>query len=1698
MDISLAEANALLEHAQSADDLRDIVRRLAVRADGALTILYSGQTAEGVWSSDVVNGLMKAGEDIRVLDNTEAFRFLDIFSPDKANRPLADALERLYGTNPRDPGTSANQFLFGTIGPDGQRVADGAWDIVSAKFAAETVGEVRTITSFAQPDRVFATSELPRVLANERVTTIEDIDRLHLANLQADRGGRAAFEAVQARSYENVGKLNVAVNYAGMPLTGDAGELLIDSRAYFTGTAVAAQPPAFTMVTRPMADRMAAPSDYAQAGMGHLETLRTPPELAQPNPASAPRSLIGRTLDGLDDSMANAWSGKTRVRLDADGLPYDDVPHDIASREQLQSYERAAAQMREFKVPALWDRKDPHSYMLFGLLDGTGNNVETDPLHATNVAKLRDSIVELKKSGVHNIDFVYKEGPGTQINPIENTIDGALGRTSLARAEDMYAELAERVNQILKADPQARISTHLEGFSRGASTVPLLARMIHERGFPDPSSAVESLDAQGNTVRSYTRYHIAPGQMPMSVGLYDPVPTGYLQDFFDRRLPPSVVSGFQVNAADEKRGLFPVDRIIPEGHSADGRFFSVTVAGAHSDVGGSYFRGGLADRSLNLMTDYRNALVGEPMFARVHETTDMRMNVVHHSTEGNTLFRSWPKIDRNTPAGEVRALAPDYAHLAQPGQVVHLPDQTPEPAGAMTRSLQAQARPVERTPHVGPPEQAGAEGLMARLARDEKTVVLPYDPEAIARARARWSALGGVAVEVGLTGYEWLQTHERAQVFKNTLGNDTAKDAAWERQYAQTAGVLVGGVAATTTAAAMGMSTGGAAALAMGEAYLFGKAFERGVDWWQNYGIVNIRSEGVDWEYKRGQWVREDLRADLVDDGREVLRKQAFAAQPDKHRELSATASAKAVELALGEVPTPRNPFVQPANDSDRHSLRTRDWVYQADTGKWMREVVLDEDHRGVANKFETIKATPERAAELSAQAVQTIDSNLRAGPAEIAARYEVGHKLYGYDHTPNPQIPRAVTIALDPDLLQASDGKHYRRDPDSGWTHDGAPADAQRTLELELTRSRLTQALDEHRQHLARIPDWAPPTPEQADRGLLRTAYRDHGIDREVQPELFEASYLAVQRTRAAAGVGPENTVTVLGTDTSGRYSPDSPILHVRNEPDGTVQIAAVTTPEDIAQALADVRARGHADDVPQPAAPERIIVAAAPQEREAREQAQREANRQGLSQEDGQHAVQAAAVAAMGGQAVPVGGVAQIAPEDAGQTKRAPEQERPAAPAVPEVAVVAALSRDAVDADRTRSERERADAERTRQVESPVREPAPAQTAVPAPEREAQKVRASAALQAVAQDADPLRLGSRGEAVGILQHRLDRLDQRGPDGERIPQTGLYGPETEHAVRQFQTMRGLPATGIADHDTREAVDRALAAQRERERAEMSRAGLDSPARSLGQDVPPSREVPELLAEARIASPALAPYRSRQDETGQEPESVARPAALPVMAAAEAKPDPALAHRAATAGDRDDPRRQAPEQDRAPAASEQVRAAAPTIVEPTHAAHGLYQRAHHALSQIEVAPGMGGLTDHERQMLGASVVAMSLSAQGWNFTGYDHVVPGSKIDPQTGRPETIFVVQGALDSPGHQRIAINVQQALSQSIEQSSAVSQTVLHAREQALEQAQQLAEQQEMDGPKGPTMRMGARTAVMGPGPQSDGGGDGGGGGG
>ena len=319
-----------------------------------------------------------------------------------------------------------------------------------------------------------------------------------------------------------------------------------------------------------------------------------------------------------------------------------------------------------------------------------------------------------------------------------------------------------------------------------------------------------------------------------------------------------------------------------------------------------------------------------------------------------------------------------------------------------------------------------------------------YLSEPTAPAHARTHGIGaGFAIEAAVTAYEWNDTRQRAQVFQNTLHNDTAALDAAVRQGAQTAGMVAGTIAAGATATALNMGSGGTAALVVGEAYLFGKAAEHGVELWQKHRVYSVESEGVNWTFSGTQWIRKDLRADLVDDGRDLSQQQDFSAPPDKARELSAKASVIAVEQALGAVPTPRAPFVQTAGDG------SGPWTYQPDGGVWAREVVTAYDVNGIASAKETVEAKGERAAQLSAQAMQVIDANLKAGPAEIAAQYEMGHKAYGYAQTPGGAMAAAATAALNPDMLQSSEGKHYRRDAQGAWAHEGDATTARFALEL-------------------------------------------------------------------------------------------------------------------------------------------------------------------------------------------------------------------------------------------------------------------------------------------------------------------------------------------------------------------------------------------------------------------------------------------------------------------------------------------------------------------------------------------------------------------------------------------------------------------------------------------------------------------------
>ncbi len=267
--------------------LRSLAARVDADAPGKLTVLYSGPTTKDVWSSDVIKAMTASGEDVRVIDNSQAAKFLqseDFYHAVAKTYSLTDFRPLAEGTY-RGPATD---WLYDA--------KTGPWADASARFVDATRGEVRVIASDARPDRVFGAVELPRALANPNITTIEDVPRELLAAREATHGTQAAFEMVVSRARDNVGRLDVAVNYAGTPLR-ENGVLQMDSRAYCVGTSIRGRTPGFTTVTQPLADHFGPPSSYVLAGQQQWHAWQA--EVAQAGrDATAARLIRGAGVVG--------------------------------------------------------------------------------------------------------------------------------------------------------------------------------------------------------------------------------------------------------------------------------------------------------------------------------------------------------------------------------------------------------------------------------------------------------------------------------------------------------------------------------------------------------------------------------------------------------------------------------------------------------------------------------------------------------------------------------------------------------------------------------------------------------------------------------------------------------------------------------------------------------------------------------------------------------------------------------------------------------------------------------------------------------------------------------------------------------------------------------------------------------------------------------------------------------------------------------------------------------------------------------------------------------------------------------------------------------------------------------------------------------------------------------------------------------
>lgn len=383
--------------------------------------------------------------------------------------------------------------------------------------------------------------------------------------------------------------------------------------------------------------------------------------------------------------------------LEPDGVLSDGVRHHPADESALGAYTRDREALAPFKVPVIRHANDPHEYLFVAALDGTGNDGIHDPQHQTNVAMIAHQIQASNDAGETHIAAGYVAGAGTQSNLVKRTLDGMDGYTAEERAETMYKTFIEQAYAWRKADPQARISLADIGFSRGGDEVAIFARLVHERGIQDPRGAMYTYTSDGLVKHAkYSRPPLVPpGQVAQAVAIFDAVGTGNEVRNDDRRLPPTVISGLQLFAMDEKRSLFKSDHIIDPGISADGRFAGVYVPGAHSDVGGGYHRDGLSTRAGNLVIDYLNRLSDKPFLQTSIEPEDPRLNVVHRSEEGMFIYRITGKVNRLEPEGYKELLVPRRDMGKVPDPYNAEPVDEAMQAGYEVHSLYETATPVE-------------------------------------------------------------------------------------------------------------------------------------------------------------------------------------------------------------------------------------------------------------------------------------------------------------------------------------------------------------------------------------------------------------------------------------------------------------------------------------------------------------------------------------------------------------------------------------------------------------------------------------------------------------------------------------------------------------------------------------------------------------------------------------------------------------------------------------------------------------------------------------------------------------------------------------------------------------------------------------------------------------------------------------------
>jgi uncharacterized protein (DUF2235 family) len=182
--------------------------------------------------------------------------------------------------------------------------------------------------------------------------------------------------------------------------------------------------------------------------------------------------------------------------------------------------------------------------------DGTWNKNEPDEGADTNVVKFAEAYTE---------ETCYRPGVGTRMGKLGKVLGGTFGAGAKQRLKEMLDELRQNC-------AAGDTTIDVIGFSRGAAIALDFANLVNKKLNAAPIRFLGLWD----TVASFG------------------IPGNEINIGHTLTLPDNVQHCFHAMSLDERRGNFPLTRVVPcqGGKPAAGRVEEVWFRGVHSDVGG--------------------------------------------------------------------------------------------------------------------------------------------------------------------------------------------------------------------------------------------------------------------------------------------------------------------------------------------------------------------------------------------------------------------------------------------------------------------------------------------------------------------------------------------------------------------------------------------------------------------------------------------------------------------------------------------------------------------------------------------------------------------------------------------------------------------------------------------------------------------------------------------------------------------------------------------------------------------------------------------------------------------------------------------------------------------------------------------------------------------------------------------------------